>query len=186
MMTVHAAKGLEFDAVFITGLEEGLFPHENAMNEADGVEEERRLMYVAITRARKRLYLSHAQSRILHGQTRYNLRSRFFDELPEDTLKWLSPKTGAGGFGGAYRPTLRAAWDDAPAATPAVPFTPAAPVSAPSHGLRVGQSVFHTKFGEGVILTLEGAGSDARAQVRFHRHGPKWLALNIAKLTPVN
>ena len=185
MMTVHAAKGLEFDVVFITGLEEGLFPHENAMNEADGVEEERRLMYVAITRARKRLYLSHAQSRILHGQTRYNLRSRFFDELPEDTLKWLSPKAGAGGFGGAYRPTLRAAWNDAPAA-PAVPFTPAVQASAPSHGLRVGQSVFHTKFGEGVILTLEGQGTDARAQVRFHRHGPKWLALNIAKLTPVN
>ncbi|SCC94552.1 DNA helicase II [Thiomonas sp. X19] len=181
MMTVHAAKGLEFDAVFITGLEEGLFPHENAMNEADGVEEERRLMYVAITRARKRLYLSHAQSRILHGQTRYNLRSRFFDELPQETLKWLSPK--AGKPASSYAPSLRAAWS----AEPAVPFTPSA-ASAPAagHGLRVGQSVFHTKFGEGVILTLEGQGLDARAQVRFKRHGPKWLALNIAKLTPVN
>ncbi len=181
MMTVHAAKGLEFDAVFITGLEEGLFPHENAMNEADGVEEERRLMYVAITRARKRLYLSHAQSRILHGQTRYNLRSRFFDELPEETLKWLSPK--AGKPASSYAPSLGSAWSD----EAAVPFTPsAASLPVAGHGLRVGQSVFHTKFGEGVILTLEGQSLDARAQVQFKRHGLKWLALNIAKLTPVN
>ena len=83
-MTVHSAKGLEFDAVFITGLEEGLFPHENSLSDADGVEEERRLMYVAITRARQRLYLSFSQTRMLHGQTRYNVKSRFFDELPDD------------------------------------------------------------------------------------------------------
>ncbi|MFX8250587.1 3'-5' exonuclease, partial [Acinetobacter baumannii] len=83
MMTVHAAKGLEFHVVFITGLEEGLFPHENSQMEKDGLEEERRLMYVAITRARERLYLSFAQSRVLHGQIRYHIRSRFFDELPE-------------------------------------------------------------------------------------------------------
>jgi DNA helicase-2/ATP-dependent DNA helicase PcrA len=91
LMTVHAAKGLEFDCVFITGMEEGLFPHENSMSDRDGLEEERRLMYVAITRARKRLYLSHSQTRMLHGQTRYNLKSRFFDELPEECLKWLTP-----------------------------------------------------------------------------------------------
>ena len=82
-MTVHAAKGLEFHAVFITGLEEGLFPHENSLTEQDGLEEERRLMYVAITRARRRLYISFAQSRLLHGQTRYGLKSRFLEELPE-------------------------------------------------------------------------------------------------------
>ena len=85
-MTVHSAKGLEFDAVFISGLEEGLFPHENSLNEADGVEEERRLMYVALTRARRRLYLSHAQTRMLHGQTRYNIASRFLDEIPEELV----------------------------------------------------------------------------------------------------
>ncbi|WP_205184670.1 ATP-dependent helicase, partial [Burkholderia sp. LMG 13014] len=96
LMTVHAAKGLEFSAVFITGLEEGLFPHENSVLESDGLEEERRLMYVAITRAKERLYLSFAQSRMLHGQTRYNVRSRFFDELPEHVLKWLTPKVEAG------------------------------------------------------------------------------------------
>ena len=84
LMTVHSAKGLEFDAVFITGIEEGLFPHENSLSDADGVEEERRLMYVAITRARQRLYLSFSQTRMLHGQTRYNVKSRFFDELPDD------------------------------------------------------------------------------------------------------
>jgi DNA helicase-2/ATP-dependent DNA helicase PcrA len=85
--------------VFITGLEEGLFPHENSMNDYDGLEEERRLMYVAITRARKRLYLSHSQTRMLHGQTRYNIKSRFFDELPEANLKWITPKQSAFGSG---------------------------------------------------------------------------------------
>ena len=92
LMTVHAAKGLEFDVVFITGLEEGLFPHENSAVEVDGLEEERRLMYVAITRARERLYISYAQTRMLHGQTRYSLKSRFLDELPEACLKWLTPR----------------------------------------------------------------------------------------------
>jgi len=92
LMTVHSAKGLEFDCVFISGLEEGLFPSERSMSDPDGLEEERRLMYVAITRARKRLYLSYSQTRLLHGQTRYNLRTRFFDELPEEALKWLTPK----------------------------------------------------------------------------------------------
>jgi len=92
LMTVHAAKGLEFTTVFITGLEEGLFPHENSVNEEDGLEEERRLMYVAITRAKERLFLSHTQSRLLHGQVRYNLPSRFLDELPAESLKHLTPR----------------------------------------------------------------------------------------------
>ncbi len=92
LMTVHAAKGLEFHTVFVTGLEEGLFPHENSMNEYDGVEEERRLMYVALTRAKRRLYVTHAQSRMLHGQVRYHIASRFLDELPHDLVQWLSPQ----------------------------------------------------------------------------------------------
>ncbi len=194
LMTVHAAKGLEFDAVFITGLEEGLFPHENAMADHDGLEEERRLMYVAITRARKRLYLSFSQTRMLHGQTRYHVKSRFLDELPEATLKWLTPKNQ--GFGSGYAREYQNAWARgsgmgsivgagrvAPAPPPPPTLTPRAPSA---HGLRSGQSVFHTKFGEGVILTLEGSGDDARAQVNFGRHGAKWLQLSIAKLTPVN
>ena len=203
LMTVHSAKGLEFDCVFITGLEESLFPHENSMSDADGLEEERRLMYVAITRARNRLYLSFSQTRLLHGQTRYNVKSRFLAELPEGALKWLTPRNA--GFGSGYAKEYQQAWQRGtgsgsvvgagrvagrpatytqstalPAPPPMVSKTP------PSHGLRVGQSVFHTKFGEGVVLTLEGNGADARAQVNFGRHGAKWLALAIAKLTPVD
>ncbi|MDE2121694.1 MAG: ATP-binding domain-containing protein, partial [Betaproteobacteria bacterium] len=185
MMTVHAAKGLEFDVVFITGLEEGLFPHENALNEADGVEEERRLMYVAITRARKRLYISHAQTRILHGQTRYKLPSRFLEELPQEALKWLSPRQGGHGAGGALGQAVRGGLEAAWAQPPAMPAPAAAAASVPG-GLRVGQAVFHNRFGEGVVLSLEGRGEDARAHVRFHRHGTKWLALAVAKLTPVD
>ncbi len=192
LMTVHAAKGLEFDAVFITGLEEGLFPHENSMSDRDGMEEERRLMYVAITRARKRLYLTHAQTRMLHGQTRYNLRSRFFDELPEACLKWLTPKagvalsptawsspSGATGQRGASQPAWSPGWLSAAQAPASAP--------EPDRGtdIRAGLQVFHNKFGEGKVLAVEGAGADARAQGRFPRHGVKWLALSVAKLTPV-
>jgi DNA helicase-2/ATP-dependent DNA helicase PcrA len=188
LMTVHAAKGLEFDAVFITGLEEGLFPHENSVSDLDGLEEERRLMYVAITRARKRLYLSFSQTRMLHGQTRYNIKSRFFDELPEDALKWITPRNQ--GFGSGFARDYQSAWSRGSGlgsivGAGRVDPAPAVVAKAPSHGLRSGQSVFHTKFGEGVIVTLEGHGDDARAQVNFGRHGMKWLALSVAKLTPI-
>jgi DNA helicase II / ATP-dependent DNA helicase PcrA len=176
LMTVHAAKGLEFHAVFITGLEEGLFPHENSLTEMDGLEEERRLMYVAITRARRRLYISLAQSRLLHGQTRYGIRSRFLEELPEAAVKWLTPPVAAGG-GGRF-----GQWHDA-GVRPAAPSTPL-PRTASSHGLRIGQTVRHARFGEGVVINLEGGGDDARAQVNFGPLGVKWLALAVAKLTP--
>ena len=190
LMTVHASKGLEFDCVFIGGLEEELFPHQNAMSDQGGLEEERRLMYVAITRARARLYLSHAQTRLLHGQTRYNLRSRFFDELPEECLKWLTPRQQ--GFA-SYAPDMRAvgayqsgARGQSGFKSEAFTSPPVPPrKEAPAHGLRVGLAVFHTKFGEGKVLALEGAGDDARAQVNFPRHGTKWLALAVAKLTIV-
>src|SRR6185369_14055291 len=103
LMTVHSAKGLEFHAVFITGLEEGLFPHENSISEQDGLEEERRLMYVAVTRARHRLYLTHAQTRMLHGQTRYNIPSRFLEEIPQALMRRVNTTkfsgfVSAGGF----------------------------------------------------------------------------------------
>ena len=189
LMTVHSAKGLEFDCVFITGLEEGLFPSERSMSDYEGLEEERRLMYVAITRARKRLYLSYSQTRLLHGQTRYNVKSRFFDELPEGALKWLTPKNqnfggSAFGYGSGYPSTRQSNYsrDTTPSfANPAVPVQKA----APAHGLRGGMKVFHTKFGEGTVMSIEGVGDDARAQVNFPRHGVKWLALSVAKLTPV-
>ncbi|KVQ78950.1 DNA helicase II [Burkholderia multivorans] len=196
LMTVHAAKGLEFSAVFITGLEEGLFPHENSVLESDGLEEERRLMYVAITRAKERLYLSFAQSRMLHGQTRYNVRSRFFDELPQHVLKWLTPKVEAGarwggrsdnaGWGRDWfaRPGAgREQYVDAAVSAPLPAF--ADQQRAADVGFRVGQQVFHTKFGEGTVTALEGSGADAKAQVKFKRHGEKWLALAVAKLQAV-
>jgi DNA helicase II / ATP-dependent DNA helicase PcrA len=192
LMTVHSAKGLEFDCVFITGLEEGLFPHENSLADVEGLEEERRLMYVAITRARQRLYLSFSQTRLLHGQTRYNVKSRFFDDLPDAALKWLTPRLQ--GFGSGYAKEYQNAWARGSGLgsmigagrIDAAPALPSSVTERPNpHGLRVGQGVFHTKFGEGVVMTLEGQGKEVRAQVNFGRHGLKWLDLSIAKLTPV-
>ena len=129
LMTVHAAKGLEFDTVFITGLEQGLFPHENAANERDGLEEERRLMYVAVTRARKRLYLTHAQTRMLHGQTRYCVPSLFLEELPAELLRPVGAR---------------------PAYAAAAPFSGGAAASRSGEaetvgGFRIGQNVQHAK-----------------------------------------
>ena len=203
LMTVHSSKGLEFDCVFITGLEDGIFPHENSLSDHGGIEEERRLMYVAITRARKRLYLSHSQTRMLHGQTRYNLKSRFFSELPEAALKWITPKqqgfaSGLGMGGSPWRDATdsgaletRKDWASSVFsskngaaerfANPAVPIRR----EAPAHGLKSGINVFHAKFGEGKVMMLEGSGDDARAQINFTRHGVKWLALSVAKLTVV-
>ena len=173
LMTVHSAKGLEFQAVFISGLEEGLFPHENSLNVEDGVEEERRLMYVALTRARQRLYLSVAQSRMLHGQTRYNLVSRFLSEVPEGLLKRLN----------ARRPVTYGA--GVSASTWSTPNSPRRPYSMePASPWKVGQNVLHSKFGPGVIVNAEGRGSDARVQVNFRQVGLKWLSLDYAKLTP--
>ncbi len=175
LMTVHSAKGLEFNQVFITGLEDGLFPHENSIMEKDGLDEERRLMYVAITRARQRLYLSFAQTRMLHGQTRYNMKSRFFDELPEVVLKWLTPQISS------RRGNLWQGDDDfAAVSRPAYAKAKAAQDS----GYRIGQNVSHAKFGAGVIVNSEGSGQDARVQVNFGRNGVKWLALAYAKLEP--
>jgi len=174
LMTVHSAKGLEFEAVFITGLEEGLFPHENSAKEEGGLEEERRLMYVAITRAKKRLYLSHSQTRMLHGQLRYNVKSRFYNELPEDALKWLSSKKQSQWFGHG-QPVA----NFAPSAKPEAL---ARSVSEKSSGWRIGETVYHKKFGEGVIVNIEGGGANSRANINFGRQGMKLLDLSVAKL----
>lgn len=178
LMTVHAAKGLEFHTVFASGLEEGLFPHENSLNDAGGVEEERRLMYVAVTRARRRLYLTFAQSRMLHGQTRYNVASRFLREIPVKLLKRLSPTYERGGGSTSFdRPRT-------PASYAAVQVQQAPKIEAAGMPFRIGQNVRHAKFGGGVIIDAEGRGSDARVQVNFGREGVKWLALAYAKLDP--
>jgi DNA helicase-2/ATP-dependent DNA helicase PcrA len=179
LMTVHAAKGLEFHTVFITGLEEGLFPHQNSLNADGGLDEERRLMYVAITRARRRLYLSFAQSRMLHGQVSYGMASSFLRELPEELLHWLTPRFAARKSFENYQPA---------AASASTPFFGggAVPVRSADEGSwRIGQAVSHTKFGEGMIVNLEGSGADARVQVNFRKAGTKWLALEYAKLTAV-
>ncbi|MDD2976459.1 UvrD-helicase domain-containing protein [Aquabacterium sp.] len=226
LMTIHASKGLEFNNVFLSGLEEGLFPHENSATSTEGLEEERRLMYVAITRARRRLHISFCQTRMLHGQTRYNIKSRFLDELPEGALKWLTPRNQ--GFGSGFAASYQDAWSSGKGLGSVVgagaqpwrgggasgaaggsrggyggqaqggygkredsfkdltaPIPKAMAQAKSEAGFKVGQSVFHNKFGEGVILTLEGNGADARVQVNFGRHGTKWLMLSVAKLTPI-
>jgi len=169
LMTVHSAKGLEFDVVFLSGLEEGLFPHEQSVTERDGLEEERRLAYVAITRARNRLYMSHAQTRMLHGQTRYNIPSRFLEEIPQNLMKWLTPRFSRQK---AFTP------DFSRQTVSALPKKQARDVG----GWRIGQNVVHPKFGSGVIIDAEGQGSDARVQVNFGAAGVKWLAVSVAKL----
>ncbi len=181
LMTVHSAKGLEFHSVFISGLEEGLFPHENSLTEADGIEEERRLMYVALTRARRRLYLSLAQSRMLHGQTRYNVASRFFQEIPENLMQRMNPRFRIQDSGFGIRSSESRAQTAGLAALNTKPSTlnpdPAIP-------WRIGQNVAHPKFGAGVIVNAEGRGAEARVQVNFRDTGLKWLMLEYAKLTP--
>ncbi|MGB6104742.1 MAG: UvrD-helicase domain-containing protein [Pusillimonas sp.] len=190
LMTVHAAKGLEFDSVFITGVEEGLFPHENSLLEAAGLEEERRLMYVAITRARERLYLSLAQSRMLHGQTRYAMRSRFLDEIPDEHLKWLTPREGRApmvqqqhAWSGAFRRgSAYNAGNEGGSAAPRVPRSLTSGVTVGSQQFRIGTGVRHAKFGEGTVIGLSGMGQDAQAQIQFRDAGTKTLALGVAKL----
>ncbi len=195
LMTVHSAKGLEFSAVFVSGLEEGLFPHENSMLEDGGIEEERRLMYVAITRARRRLYVSYAGSRMLHGQPRYGIVSRFVEEIPPELCKWIvlpekqfENRWSARGAGGGS-----SSWGSgggrAPQADPNMyKNTPRAgfEMKRPDeHPFAIGQNVRHAKFGDGVVINFEGRGLDARVQVRFASEGTKWLALQYAKLAAV-
>ncbi len=176
LMTVHAAKGLEFHTVFITGLEEGLFPHQNSQNAEDGMGEERRLMYVAITRARRRLYLTFAQSRMLHGQTSYGRVSSFLRELPEELLHWITPRV-------VPRSSYAPAYASYSSQTAPADYAAPAPRPADASGWRIGQNVEHAKFGEGVVLNVEGSGTDARVQVQFRKAGSKWLSLEYAKLT---
>jgi len=171
LMTVHASKGLEFKAVFISGLEEGLCPHEQSLYENNGIEEERRLMYVAVTRARQRLYLSHAQSRMLHGQVRYGIPSRFLDEIPVELLKHLNTKpTSKSGVSREYNEL------------PAMMSTQQSLNQKNAMPWKIGQQVSHVKFGAGVVVSYEGNANDMRIQVNFGREGLKWLALEFAKL----
>ncbi|MEJ2480925.1 MAG: DNA helicase II [Acidihalobacter sp.] len=167
LMTLHSAKGLEFPLVFMCGMEEGLFPHRMSIEEPGRLEEERRLCYVGITRARQRLVLTAAESRRLHGQQTYNLPSRFIGEIPSELIEEV-------------RPRAQLSQPNWPRSQPAR----AVPEEAPG-GMRVGQRVVHAKFGEGVVTGCEGQGPQARVEVNFAGHGAKWLVLAYAKLEPV-
>lgn len=162
MMTLHSAKGLEFPLVFLSGLEEGLFPHRMSAEEPGRMEEERRLAYVGITRAMQELYLTYAESRRMHGQDSYNRPSRFLQEIPQELLSEVRLN------GAVQRPLLR-------------PNGGSFEQNAET-GLRVGQGVLHGKYGEGVIMQMEGGGERAKVEVNFPGHGTKWLMVGFANL----
>ena len=163
LMTLHSAKGLEFPLVFLVGMEEGLFPHSMSSEDPAKLEEERRLCYVGVTRAMQILYLSHAESRRLHGNDNYPLPSRFIREMPADLMREV--RSGPQITQPIYSPALRLGSEEAA-------------------GFHLGQRVCHAKFGEGVVLNAEGQGRSARVQVNFETEGSKWLVLAYANLSP--
>ena len=164
LMTLHAAKGLEFPLVFLTGMEDGLFPSERSINETK-LEEERRLCYVGITRAEQQLVISYTEQRRLYGRMSYNLPSRFLDEIPKAVVHDIRPKTNA--WQRSYQPK-----QSVQKSTRKINET----------GVNIGQQVQHSKFGKGVVTDVEGAGDHARAQVNFAEVGSKWLVLSYANL----
>ena len=173
LMTLHSAKGLEFPLVFLTGVEEGLFPHSMSADDPERLEEERRLCYVGITRAKHLLYLTHAEKRRLHGAENPTWPSRFLREIPPELVEEVRGR-------GVSRPATSFGRAGAFPAGPA-----AGPRGAAGGGLHLGQRVTHPKFGEGVILNSEGQGAAARIQVNFAGVGAKWLVLAYARLEPV-
>jgi DNA helicase II / ATP-dependent DNA helicase PcrA len=160
LMTLHSAKGLEFPFVFLVGLEEGLFPSARSLDESNRLEEERRLAYVGITRAREKLTITYAESRRMHGTELYGTPSRFIREIPEKLIHTIRAKTQRYGSSNSFNSDL----------------------SENTSAFRLGQSVSHATFGEGVIVQFEGSGAHARVQVNFAREGSKWLVLAYAKL----
>lgn len=165
LMTLHSAKGLEFPLVFLCGLEEGLFPHMRSLENGEGLEEERRLCYVGITRARQHLVITHAESRRFQGVTNSTRPSRFMREIPAELVQEVRPRAQVS------RPT-----------PPPSTGYGATAISSEIEGFRIGQRVSHGTFGEGIIVHHEGRGPQARVQVNFQRHGTKWLMLSFANL----
>ena len=173
LMTIHSSKGLEFDTVFITGLEDGLCPHERSLNENNGLEEERRLMYVAITRAKNKLYLTLSQSRMTYGQPTYNLPSRFLDEIPESLIKKINvPINNSNSIGSSYRNNSANSFKK-----------PSKQISNNQYEIKIGSMVKHDKFGGGMVIGYEGNENDLRIEIKFQNHGIKMLAMEYAKLT---
>ena len=184
LMTLHAAKGLEFPLVFLAGMEENLFPHRMSIEEANGLEEERRLCYVGMTRAMKKLYLTHAEIRNLHGREQYHTPSRFIAEIPETCLDTVRPQTKI------YRPNSfnreSISRDDSYSRfnprNHTMPKVMPKGTEVGETGLEIGQRVNHKKFGTGIIVNFEGHSQHARIQVKFDRAGTKWLVASYAKL----
>jgi len=172
MMTLHSAKGLEFPVVFLCGMEDGLFPHQRSSTDLAGLEEERRLCYVGTTRAMRRLYLTYAEQRRMHGVDSFGAPSRFIAEIPAELLEEVRPRVQVSRP--AYVPPRAAAAGRTPRF-----------VDETLGGLRLGQRVRHQKFGDGVVLNLEGHGAQARVQVNFERQGTKWLMMGYANLEVV-
>jgi DNA helicase-2/ATP-dependent DNA helicase PcrA len=167
LMTMHSVKGLEFPLVFLVGMEEGLFPHQRSSEEPGRMEEERRLCYVGITRAREQLVVTSAEVRRLYGGESYNMLSRFVREIPDELMQEIRPKANFS------RPVLTA--------TPRIGRERAEAET----GLFVGQRVNHARFGDGIVLNLEGQGPQSRVQVNFEDAGSKWLIAGMANLQPV-
>ncbi len=178
LMTLHTAKGLEYPVVFVIGMEEGVFPHVRSLGEPRELEEERRLAYVGITRARERLYLSHAWCRNLWGQTQYNPPSRFLDEIPDMLVR----AAGAGRRRAGGRPDFAGREKLVDSALRRAKTGPVHGSGADRLGLRAGETVVHAKWGEGVVLEVKGDGERAEAKVRFPSVGEKHLALSLAPL----
>jgi DNA helicase-2/ATP-dependent DNA helicase PcrA len=174
MMTLHSAKGLEFPLVFLCGLEDGLFPHQRSITDVQGLEEERRLCYVGTTRAMRQLYLTYAEQRRMHGVDSYGAPSRFIAEIPAQLVEEVRPRVQVS------RPTYVPAQRASSTPSRGARFMDDAPGS-----LRLGQRVRHQKFGDGVVLNVEGQGSNARVQVNFERQGTKWLMMGYANLEVV-
>ena len=175
LMTLHSAKGLEFDLVFLVGMEEGLFPHKMSVDDLAGLEEERRLAYVGITRAKHKLYLCHAESRRMHGEINLARPSRFVREIPKSLVEEVRLKTAIS------RPAIGGARLGSKNPSGNLDGS----VDVPQTNLALGQRVIHGKFGEGVVLNYEGQGNNARVQVNFDDAGSKWLVLSYAKLEVV-
>ncbi|MCR4300298.1 MAG: DNA helicase II [Sulfuricaulis sp.] len=164
LMSLHSAKGLEFPLVFLTGLEEGLFPHQHSLEDPTRLEEERRLCYVGMTRARQQLILTQAELRRLHGNEHYTSPSRFLGEIPEELIQEIRAKPAVSSY-------------------PSAKLATGLPTQeAPAGGMRLGSRVRHGTFGEGVVLRYEGQGAHARVQVNFEAAGTKWLVIGYAKL----
>jgi DNA helicase-2/ATP-dependent DNA helicase PcrA len=192
-MTLHSAKGLEFRVVFLTGMEEGIFPHSQSLSEPDELEEERRLCYVGVTRARERLYLTHTWSRLLFGSIQQSFPSRFLKEIPEELVEDVGEGVLiGGGRGGAFAGgwgTMTAggrgvvAGDSRRTAGPHPAVQQAAATTgAECLGLAPGDAVVHTRFGQGVVVETEGEGEDSRATIRFAEHGVKRFLLALSQI----